>query len=216
MADARATRWRRRVAAIGWRGVLRKAFGDHVYRRSDSVVLECRREWSRHAPPRASGDLTFLTLAAGDAIPPLCAWLAHRRADFSAMHATGKLGLFVLRAGVAVGCAWIAFEDHHDPAAREHYRVAPGEAYHYCWLVDPVERTRGTTLAFARHVLAVLAARGVTRQFGVVDRTNRASYRVLQHFGYRECGIRVRHIYLLHRRWTRVAQYDGTLGLIAA
>lgn len=196
--------------------MLRKAFGDHVYRRSDSVVLECRRGWLNVAPPREGNGLSFMTLAGGERVPPLCAWLAHRGRDFDAMQAAGKLGVFVLRDGVAIGCAWIAFEDHHDPVAREHYRVGADEAYHYCWLIDPVERPRGTGLALARHVLAILHARGIVRQFGVVDRTNRASYRVLRYFGYRECGVRVRHIYLLHTRWTITGRYSGTLGLIDA
>ena len=200
-------------ATLGSR--LRKWWGDHVYRSSESVMVECRPEWMRAGAGDHPG-LTFATAEAGDDIPSLGPWLARRRAAFERMRDAGKLGVFVLRDGVAVGCAWLAFSDHRDRQSREFYRVRPGEAYHYCWLVAPEERARGTTLALCRRLVQLLAARGITRQFGIVDRDNRASYLVQRHFGYRECGVRVRHFHLLHQRWTRVSAYEGTLGLSAA
>ncbi|MBB5710982.1 GNAT family N-acetyltransferase [Sphingomonas xinjiangensis] len=213
MAESFVARLRRRAAQQGVRRTLAKLWGDHVFRHSESVILECNPELLRAGDPRAAEGIEFLTLRRGDAVPPLCPWLAHRRGDFDAMLADGKLGLFVLRDGVAVGCVWVSIEDHHDPKAREHYRVAPGEAYHYSLLVEPEERRRGTSMAFSRYFVSSLRSLGIQRQFGVVDRANRASYQVLSHFGYRECGVRVRHFYLLHTRWTRVSSYAGTLGL---
>lgn len=213
MADHPFYRLRRRLAERGAWSTLRKAWGDHVFRSSESVILECRPEWLQLAAPHAGGALTYVAAGKGDDLPPMDPWLAPRAADFRSMLAAGKRGLFVLRDGKAVGCAWVALADHHDAEARESYPVAPGEAYHYCWLVEPGERRRGTGLALARFALAWLRDAGIRRQFGVVDRANRASYRVLSHFGYRECGMRVRHLYLLHTRWTRQSRYGGTLGL---
>ena len=201
-----------RSTATNWRARLRKAWGDHVYRSSESVVMECRREWIRAGVGTAPG-LSFVTVTDPAALPPLCAWLAPRTAAFAGMCRAGKVGLFVLRDGVAVGCAWLALSDHHDRGAREFYRVAPGEAYHYCWLVELAERPRGGALALARYALHVMAELGIERQFGVIDRDNRASYQIQRHFGYRECGVRVRHFHLFHRRWTRLSRYAGTLGL---
>ncbi|WP_375270799.1 GNAT family N-acetyltransferase [Sphingomonas sp.] len=191
---------------------LGKAWADHVYRSSESVVLECRREWIRAGLGKTTG-LSFVTATDPGALPPLCDWLSGRAPAFQDMCRAGKVGLFVLRDGAAVGCAWLALSDHHDPASREFYAVRPGEAYHYCWLVEPAERRRGGGLALARYALHVMQELGIERQFGVIDRDNRASYQVQRHFGYRECGIRVRHFHLFHQRWTRVSSYTGTLGL---
>lgn len=215
MAEPLLARLRSRIAQHGLRYTARKLLADHVFRHSASVVLECRPEWQNAAPVRPVPGLRFQALRRGEPLPPLCPWLAPRRADFEQMLEAGKIGLFALRGGHAVGCAWLALEDHHDPASREHYRVAPGEAYQYCALTEPGERRRGTTLALARFVLATLAELKVHRHFGVVDRRNRASYKVLSYFGYRECGMLVRHFYILHTRWTRTSRYSGTLGLDA-
>lgn len=209
---ARLARLAARVAERGWRRTAAKLAGDHVFRLSTSVILECRAEWLRVAAPGGT-HYGFVLCRRGDALPPLCPWLAHRAAAFRAMLAGEKAGLFVLRDGVAVGCAWVALSDHHDPEAREFYRVAPGEAYHYCWLVDPAERPRGAGLALTRYALNEIRGWGTRRLFGVVDRANRASYRVLSHMGYRECGVKVHHLYLLRRRFTWTRAYTGTLGL---
>lgn len=191
---------------------MRKAWGDHVYRSSESVILECRREWVR-AGVGTGQELSFATVMDAAALPPLCSWLAPRARAFADMCRAGKVGLFVLRDGVAVGCAWLALSDHRDRGSREFYRVRPGEAYHYCWLVEPAERPRGGALALSRYVLRAMADLGIERQFGVIDRDNRASYQIQRHFGYRECGIRVRHFHLFHQRWTWLSRYSGTLGL---
>ncbi|WP_294356991.1 GNAT family N-acetyltransferase [uncultured Sphingomonas sp.] len=174
-------------------------------------MLECRREWVR-AGTGLSGGLTFVTVRNADALPSPGAWLAPRVPAFADMCRAGKLGLFVLRDGRAVGCAWLALSDHSDARSREFYVVAPGEAYHYCWLVEPAERSRGTALHLCRYVLRTLGELSIERQFGIIDRDNRASYQVQRHFGYRECGVRVRHFHLFHQRWTRVSHYEGTLG----
>lgn len=160
-----------------------------------------------------SDGITFCIVRRGESLPPLCPWLAPRADDFAAMLASDKIGLFVLRNEAAVGCAWASLSDHHDPRVREHYAVAPGEAYQYCWLLDPVERPRGTAMVFVRWSLGMMRALGIGRQFMVVDRENHASYRVMQHFGYRECGRLVRHRHLFRLRWTSVHPYDGTLGI---
>ncbi len=190
-----------------------KAWRDHVFRHSVSVIVEYRREWggrSTHPIPRAGQ--SFVTAHTPAQVPPLCPFLAHRAGDFARMTTEGKIGLFVLEQDVAVGCAWLSRADHHDREARELYRVGPGEAYHYCWLVAPDQRARAS-MALARYVMAVTAEMGIARQFGVVDRVNTASYRVQMHYGYRECGQLVRHFYLLGIRWTRFGTYRGTLGL---
>ena len=206
------TRLTARLSERGLRATLAKVVGDHVFRLSTSVILECRAEWLRAARP-ATDRYAYAAVDQDAPIPPLCPWLAHRAAAFATMRDEGKLGFFILRDRVAVGCAWLSLTDHHDPEAREFYPVAPGEAYHYCWLVDPAERARGAGLALARYALTQSRARGITRLFGVVDRANRASYRVLQHMGYRECGVKVHHLYLLHRRFTWTRGYAGILGL---
>lgn len=213
MADGRWRALRRRLARDGLPATLRKAIGDHVFRHSASVVMELRREDARIGPIRPNESLRFAILRDGDEVPRLCRFLSHRREDFIASLAGGKLGFFVLRDDVAVGCAWVALSDHYDSRMRERYRVAPGEAYHYSWLLDPAERPRGTALLFARWLMQALLEMGVERMFGVIDRDNRASYRIHQHFRYRESGLLVRHFHLLHLRWTRMSRYDGTLGL---
>lgn len=209
-------RWRRRLREAGLRDTLAKAFGDHVYRRSSSVVLEYRTEWG--ALGRAfdiPAGVAFVTVeGAGATLPRLGGWLAPRQVAFQAMLAAGKIGVFAVEHGAAVGCAWLSLTDHHDAESREHYRVAPGEAYHYCWLVDPARRRANIALPLCRAVLLELRGRGVTRQFGVIDRTNRASYLIQQRFGYRECGIEVIHLYVLRTRWTWTRRYQGVLGLL--
>ncbi len=111
---------------------------------------------------------------------------------------------------------WVALSDHHDPASREYYPVAPGEAYHYCWMVDPTSRRTNVGIPLCRYVMATLAKRGIERQFGVVDRVNRASYLIQQRFGYRECGVRVKHYVVCGARFTRLSRYEGTLGPLPA
>lgn len=213
MADGRLARLRHRLRREGVGAVLRKAFADHVFRSSTSVVLEADSREVRLGEIRVDPGVALLAMSGDDPVPPLCPWMRHRHADFARMLKEGLLGFFVLRDDVAVGCAWIALSDHHDPRTREHYAVAPGEAYHFSWLLDPAERPRGTALPFVRWVVASLRDRGIRRMYGVVDRANRASYRVLERFGYRESGTLVRHYVVLHRCWTRVSRYEGTLGL---
>lgn len=190
-----------------------KLLGDHVFRHSASVVLECRPEWQNAAPARSIPGIAFQMVRRGETLPPLCPWLAGRHADFWSMLDAGKIGLLAVRDGQAVGCVWLSLEDHHDPKSHEHYPVAPGEAYQFCALTEPSERRRGTTLALGRFGLTAMRELGIHRLFGVVDRHNRASYQVMRYFGYRECGMLVRHFSILHTRWTRVSRYAGTLGL---
>lgn len=213
MTERKWQRLRSRLAHEGALPTIRKAFGDHVFRHSASVVLELRNTAARLAPVRPDPDMRLVVLRRGDPVPPLCPFLAHRRADFDAMLRDAKLGFFALRDDLAVGCAWVALSDHHDRRTREHYAVASGEAYHFSWLLDPAERRRGTALLFARWMIETLREMGIRRSFAVVDRNNRASYRVLQRFGYRECGTLVRHFNIMHTCWTRVSTYRGTLGL---
>jgi RimJ/RimL family protein N-acetyltransferase len=213
MAESLPARLRRRVAEQGLGHTVLKLLGDHVFRHSASVVLECRSEWQNAAPARPVPGLDFMVVRQNDALPPLCPWLGPRRADFQQMLTDGKVGLFALRDGQAVGCVWLSLKDHHDPKSREHYPVAPGEAYQFCALTEPSERRRGTTLALGRFGLTAMRQLGVHRLFGVVDRQNRASYQVMRYFGYRECGMLVRHFCIFHTRWTRVSRYAGTLGL---
>lgn len=202
-----------RVRTRGVGGTLAKLWRDRVFRRSTSVVVEYRPEWRSVAENRFSPDwLSFVTVGVGDPLPPLGEWLGRRRAGFEAMLDAGKVAVFAVVDGVAVACVWLSFDDHHDPVSREHYPVAPGEVYHYCWLVDPECRRRNVTHPLSRHVLNMLAARGIVRQFGVVDRENRASYVIQTRFGYRECGIKVMHYVVFGSRWTRILRYDGVLG----
>lgn len=213
MADSFPARLRRRVAEQGLGHTVRKLIGDHVFGHRASVVLECRPEWQNVARDRSAPGLDFLMVRHPAPLPPLCPWFAPRRASFQQMLAEGKIGLFALRGGQAVGCVWLSLEDHYDPDAREHYPVAPGEAYQFCTFTEPSERRRGTTLALGRFGLTAMRDLGIHRLFGAVDRRNRASYQVMRYFGYRECGILVRNFRLLHMRWTRVSRYSGTLGL---
>ena len=213
----RLQRLRQRIAQRGPRATIAKAWGDHVFRHSASVILEYHRVWGgRVTPPEPRAGQSFAVVRDPAEMPPLCAWLNPRADDFARMAAKGKVGLFVLRDGVAVGCAWMALSDHHDPASREFYPVSAGEVYHYCWLVEPGHRSQGAALPLARYMMALCAQLGISRQFGVVDRVNRASYRILQHYGYRECGQLVRHLYILGTRWTVQSRYAGTLGLAAS
>lgn len=213
MADRALRRFRDRLARDGAWSAIRKALRDHLYRSSDSVVMEVDPRTIRFGAARPTPGLTFAVLRAHDEVPPLCPFLAHRRGDLAGMLTAGKIGVFVLRDGVAVGCAWLALSDHHDARVREFYPVVPGEAYHYSWLLDPAERTRGTALIFVRWTLQWLRAEDIVRAFGVIDRDNRASYRIHQHFGYREAGMLVRHFHLFHVRWTLMSRYQGELGL---
>lgn len=204
-----------RVRRLGWRATLAKFFADHVYRRSSSVMLEYHRGWqqraSEFAPPPG---LTFVAVEPGEPLPALCPWLAHRGPAFARMLAAGKSGVFVCAGDVAIGCAWIAYADHRDAQAREFYAVAPGEAYLYCWLLDPAHRRSQAGLALARFTYAMLERRGIDRQFVIVDRVNRSSFTIQRRFGFRECGIEVIHLYLLHTRWTWQRRYTGELGLL--
>ncbi|ONF96097.1 GNAT family N-acetyltransferase [Sphingomonas jeddahensis] len=209
----RLRRLRRRLVREGLGETLRKAAGDHLFRSSGSVVMELDLIAARLGAVRPGPGITFTTLGTGDPLPPLCPFLAPRRNDFAAMLAAGKMGLFVLRQGIATGCAWIALTDHHDARVREFYPVAPGEAYGYSWLLDPAERARGTALLFVRWALCLLQNMGIRRVFSVIDRRNRTSYLIHQHFGYREAGMLVRHFHLFRVRWTRMSPYAGTLGL---
>ncbi|HEX8446361.1 MAG TPA: GNAT family N-acetyltransferase [Sphingomonas sp.] len=203
----------RRIRERGVTATLRKAWSDHVFRRSTSVIVEYHPDQRPLGPNDQTGTgLSFAELRAGDAVPPLCAWMAYRAADFAAMLTQGKIGVFALRNGVAIGCAWIALDDHHDPLSREHYAVGPKEAYHYCWMVDPAQRRTNVGISLCREVLRLLASMGIERQFGVVDVVNRASYLIQYRFGYRECGRKVLHYHLLGMRWTRYGRYQGTLG----
>lgn len=208
--DRFATRLRERGIAA----TLRKLFADHVYRRSESVIVEYCPGWGRPARGAAIAGLSFVTVRTAAEVPPLCDWMAWRASDFRRMAQAGELGVFVLDAGVAVGCVWVSLRDHHDRRTREFYAVGPNEAYHYCWMVDPGNRRRNVALPLCREVCRVLDGMGIERQFGVVDRVNAASYKIQIYFGYREAGVRVVHYEVLGTRWTRMSRYTGTLGLI--
>lgn len=213
MPETRLDKLRTRLAENGLAATLRKAFGDHVFRHSASVMLEVESAAARPGRVRLDPDMRMVEVRAAAELPPLGSFLARRRDDFLAMLAAGKRGYFVLRNEAAVGCAWVALSDHHDPRMRERYPVARGEAYHYSWLLAPEERPRGTALVFFRWMLVTLRDQGFTRLFGVIDRDNRASYRVHQRFGYRETGLLIRHIHLFRQHVTLMKRYDGTLGL---
>lgn len=204
-----------RARARGLKATAAKVFQDHVYRRSSSVIMEYRHEWGGgpglvFTPPR---DMTFTMVEPGDPVPPLGPFLAWRRADFEGMLAAGKVGMFIADEVGAFGCVWLSYSDHRDAASREFYRVAPTEAYHYCWLLDPARRRSTAALDTMRFMFAVARKRGIVRQFGVIDRINRPSYQIHKRFGYREAGIEVIHLYLLRTRWTFTRPYRGTLGL---
>lgn len=213
MASPKLIRFRERLARQGVLATLRKSFGDHVFRHSASVMVTLDSADARPGRVRMNSDMRMIEVRDPADLPPLCPFLAHRHTDFVAMLHAGKRGFFVLRNDQAVGCAWVALTDHHDARMREHYPVAPGEAYHYSWLLDPAERPRGTALAFFRWMLTRLRDQGFTRFFGVIDRDNRASYRVHQRFGYREAGLLIRHVHLFRQHVTLTSRYKGTLGL---
>ena len=206
-----------RARERGWRATAAKVFEDHIYRRSSSVIMEYRAEWGggtgREFTP-ADG-LSYRLVEPGDPVPSLGPWLARRRADFERMLAEGKVASFVSDEAGAFGCLWLSFDDHRDAESREFYRVAPGEVYHYCWLLDPDRRKSSAALNMFRFTLAYARRRGVTRQFGVIDRINRPSYQIHKRFHYREAGIEVIHLYLLRTRWTFTRRYEGQLGLYA-
>jgi RimJ/RimL family protein N-acetyltransferase len=192
---------------------LRKAFADKVFRHSTSVMIELRPEW--HQPGRNEIRPDWLSFAVARQpadLPPLCDWMAWRRGDFRDMLNEGKVGIFALRDGVAVGCAWFSLSDHRDTRSREFYAVGPNEAYHYCWMIDPALRRSNIALPFGRFMLKTLGEMGIGRRFGLVDRANRTSYVLQARFGYRECGIKVMHYVIFGSRWTRIAHYEGLLG----
>jgi hypothetical protein len=206
-----------RARERGLGATAKKVFEDHIYRRSSSVIMEYRAEWGggtgREFVP--TDGLTYQIVEPGQTVPPLGPWLARRRGDFERMLADGKVGSFVSDADGAFGCLWLSFEDHRDRESREFYRVAPGEVYHYCWLLDPGRRKSNAALNMFRFTLAYARSRGVTRQFGVIDRVNRPSYQIHKRFHYREGGTEVIHLYLFRTRWTFLRPYEGTLGLYA-
>jgi hypothetical protein len=214
--DARGAAWAARVTArlreTGVAGTLRKAVRDHLVHASDSVIVEYRRGWRDVRRPDPPPGLRLVTIRGGDALPPLCDWMAWRAPAFEAMLAESKTGVFLLDGDRAIGCAWFSLADHHDPAAGEHFRVGPREAYHYCWMLDPAGRRGNAGIVLLREVMAELDALGIERQFGVVDIANRASYLLQYRYGYRECGYRVTHYRLLGRRFVRMRRYSGTLG----
>ena len=210
----RLTRLHQRLRDRGLRGTLTKLFADHVFRSSESVILEIDLRAGRfgHAADLPAGVSIIMARTPGD-LPALGAWLAPRAPAFRTMLAAGKVGIFAVQNGQAIGCAWCALSDHHERDAREFYRVMPGEAYTYCWLVDPAWRRSNVALPLCRFTFNRLRAMDVRRAFCVIDRVNRASYRIQSHFGGRETGVRVRHYHLFRQRWTRMSRYDGVLGL---
>ncbi|WP_169542569.1 hypothetical protein [Sphingomonas baiyangensis] len=212
MAERAFDRWRGRLRERGVAAALAKAFGDHVFRMSESVMMECVTAQARAGGNATTGDVRFAVVRAGKSLPPLGAFLAARGPAFAAMLDAGKVGCFAIRDGLAVGCFWLSLDDHHDAASREHYRVEPGEAYGYCFLLDPAERRRGTALWLVRCGIGWLATQGIARHFTVIDRANRVSYLIQRHFRATERGVRVRHFYILGTRWTHVSRYVGTLG----
>ncbi|MES2054386.1 MAG: hypothetical protein V4564_00480 [Pseudomonadota bacterium] len=213
--NSRVQRLVRRVRELGFAATLRKLFADRIMRRSTSVIVEYQAGWSTvgdgaQSPPW----LSFVIVRQGEPLPPLNDWLAWRDAGFAAMQAAGKVAIFALDDGIAIGCVWLALADHHDPVAREHYPVREREAYHYCWLVDPADRRRNVALPMCRYMLNNFANLGVDRSFGVVDRVNRPSYLIQLRMGFRERGVKVVHYHLFGWRWTAMSRYDGVLGTV--
>ena len=218
LALAQPNRVARLLARLQERGLLatlRKAFTDKVFRASTSVIVEYRAGWGVAGKGNVHPDwLTFAVVRDRADLPPLCDWMAHRLGDFVAMLDAGKLAIFALQDGVVHGCVWVSLTDHHDPVSREFYAVGPHEAYHYCWMVDPSVRRTNIGMPLCRVVMTTLADLGIQRQFGVVDRVNRASYIIQTRFGYRERGVKVMHYVIFGSRWTRTARYQGTLGTV--
>ncbi len=202
-----------RLRKQGLGGTLAKFWRDHIFRITQSVIVEYREGWRKVTAVRSLPDgLSMVIVEGNDPIPPLCDWLAWRRTGFESMLAQGKTGLLMLLDDKVVGCVWLSFSDHRDAKAHEFYAVPPGEAYHYCWLVDPDCRNSQIGLILCRQTMSYLASRGITRQFGIVDLTNDASYLIQIFFGYRECGTKVTHYYILGTQWTRISAYTGLLG----
>lgn len=206
-------RFRRRVSDQGVLPSLAKLRKDHIFRITHSVILEFRAEWQK---PLGLGNLPdgvgFVILPSDEPLPALSDWLAPRKAAFEAMLADGKNAVFITEGGIAYGCAWISLTPHRDRKAHEFYDVLPGEAYHYCWLLDPAKRNSKLGMLLCRKTMRYLRRIGITRQFGIVDLTNKASYLIQYYFGYREMGQKVTHIYVLGSQWTRLSRYSGNLG----
>lgn len=202
-----------RLADRGLKATLAKAWKDHVFRITHSVMVEFRTEWQG---PLGEGKLPdgvdFLCIAGDEPLPPLCDWLADRAPAFRQMLRDGKQAMFITRDGIAHGCAWLSLTSHRDRKAHEYYEVLPGEAYHYCWLLDPDQRNSRLGMLLCRQTMHHLRNIGIRRQFGIVDLTNEASYLVQYYFGYRECGQKVTHLYVLGTQWTFLSRYQGTLG----
>jgi len=206
-------RFRRRMADQGVQASLIKLWNDHIFRLTHSVVVEFRAEWQ--GPPgdgKLPEGIDYMCLAEGDSLPPLCDWLVHRAPAFRQMLRDGKLALFITRDGIAYGCVWVSLTSHRDRKAHEFYEVRPGEAYHYCWLLDPDQRNSRLGMLLCRQTMHHLRKTGIHRQFGIVDLTNAASYLVQYYFGYRECGQKVTHLYILGTQWTFLSRYSGNLG----
>lgn len=215
MSTAVLGRFAARARERGLRATAVKFWEDHLYRRSSSVIMEYRRKWGGGIgrPFVPEDGFTYQVVEPGQPVPPLAGFLARRRADFESMLAEGKVGCFVSDDNGAFGCLWLSLSDHRDPASREFYRVAPGEVYHYCWLLDPDRRRSNVALNMFRFILAYAIGRGAQRLFGVIDRVNRPSYQIHKRFKYREAGTEVIHLYLLRTRWTFLRPYTGELGL---
>lgn len=202
-----------RFADQGVKATLAKMWKDHFFRITHSVMVEFRSEWQGNLGDGKLPDGVDCVHVAADApLPVLCDWLAHRAPAFRQMLCDGKQALFITRDSVAYGCVWISLTSHRDRKAHEFYRVMPGEAYHYCWLLDPDHRNSRLGMLLCRHTMHHLRGLGIRRQFGIVDLTNAASYLVQYYFGYRECGQKVTHLYVLGTQWTITSQYSGNLG----
>ncbi|HQS95808.1 hypothetical protein [Novosphingobium sp. 17-62-19] len=202
-----------RIADRGLKSTLAKVWQDHVFRITHSVMVEFRAEWQGVLGDGKLPDgVDCLRVVGDDPLPVLCDWLAHRAPAFRQMLRDGKHALFITRDGIACGCVWISLTSHQDRKAHEFYRVMPGEAYHYCWLLDPDQRNSRLGMLLCRYTMHYLCDLGIRRQFGIVDLTNAASYLVQYYFGYRECGQKVTHIYVLGTQWTITSRYSGNLG----
>lgn len=202
-----------RIADRGLKATLVKVWQDHVFRITHSVMVEFRAEWQGVLGDGTLPDgVDCVRVVGDDPLPVLCDWLAHRAPAFRQMLRDGKHALFITRDGIACGCVWISLTSHRDRKAHEFYRVMPGEAYHYCWLLDPDQRNSRLGMLLCRYTMHYLRDLGIRRQFGIVDLTNAPSYLVQYYFGYRECGQKVTHIYVLGTQWTITSRYSGNLG----